>query len=122
MKKYVFSGLYSLSIILVGTLLSSLFYYLNVTGNKLNSSFLYATSILAIFVGALKLAKSLKYKGFITGTIYFSIWLVIMLFLSLVIFKTSFSLKNIIYYLILLIFSILGSILGKNMQEETDAV
>lgn len=122
MKKYVFPGLYSLGVILIGALFSSLLYYLNVTGDKLNSSILYATSIIAIFVGALKLAKNLKYKGLITGVIYFSIWFIIMLFFSLVIFKASFSIKNIIYYLVLLIFSILGSILGKNMQEETDAI
>ena len=44
-----------------------------------------------------------------------------MVFLSNVIFKESFSIKNVIYYLVLLIFSILGGIIGKNMKEEIDA-
>lgn len=118
LKKYLFPIAYTILIILVGCLITSILYYFNITSDKLNAVFLYVTSILAMFIGTIKLGKNLKYKGIISGLIYFSFWFVIMLFLSLVFFKTDFSIKNVIYYLVLLIFSILGGVLGKNMQEE----
>lgn len=120
MKKYVFPMLYSFGIMLIGTLISSILYYFNITSDKLNTIILYLISIISLFVGSLKLGKNFKQKGIISGLIFFTIWLVIMIFISIIIFKTNFILKNIIYYMILLIFSILGGILGKNAQEETD--
>lgn len=81
--------------------------------------FIYVTSILALFIGSIKFSKNIKYKGIINGLIYFIIWFIIMLFFSLVIFKTNYTLKNLVYYIVLLIFSIIGGILGKNLQEET---
>lgn len=120
MKKYLFPALFSISIILVGTLISSILYYFNITSDKINSVLLYLIGIIAIFTGSLKLAKNLKYKGIITGAVYFLAWFIIMVFLSLVIFKSSFTTNGIIFYLILLVFSILGGIIGKNTQEEND--
>ena len=84
MKKYLIPIGYSLGIILIGTLISSILYYFNITTDKLNKIFLYSISILSIFIGSLKLGK------------------------------------NLIYYLVLLVFSLLGGILGKNMNEEAD--
>ena len=121
MKKYLFPIIYSVSIILVGGLISTVLYYFDITSTKVNNIFLYATAILSLFVGSLKLAKELNYKGFITGLLYFLFWFIIMLFLSLVIFKASFTLKSLIYYVVILLFSMLGGVLGKNMQEETEA-
>lgn len=120
MKKYLYPILYTVGIILIGTLISSILYYFNITSDKINTIFLYAISILALFIGSLKLAQKLKYKGLITGLIYFTCFLVISLILSLLIFKASFSFKNIIYYIVLLIFSLLGGVLGKNTSIEAD--
>ncbi len=120
MKNYMFSGLYTLGIMILGTLLSSVLYYFNLIGDNLNIIILYLISIIAIFVGAIKLGKKIKQKGIVTGLIYFTIWLFLMIFLSLVIFKINLGFKNIIYYFVLLVFSMLGGILGKNTQEETD--
>lgn len=120
MKKYIFSSLYTLGIMIIGTLISSTLYYFNLIGDNLNKIMLYLISIIAIFVGAIKLGKSISQKGIITGLVYFTIWLFIMIFLSLVVFKINLGFKNILYYLILLVFSMLGGILGKNSQEETD--
>lgn len=121
MKNKIFPFIYGIGIILIGALLTSILYYFNVTTDKLNSIFLYSVSILSFFVGSLKLGKELKYKGLVTGLIYFAILFVFMVFLSNVIFKENFSIKNVIYYLVLLIFSILGGVIGKNMKEEIDA-
>ena len=36
-------------------------------------------------------------------------------------FKSSFKISSLIYYGVLMIFSVLGGIIGKNYQEENDA-
>lgn len=121
MKKYLVPILYTLGIMLLESFISSILYYFNITSDKFNTILLYLISIVAIFVGALKLGKSFDQKGIITGLIYFTIWLIIMILISLIFFKVDFGIKNIIYYAILLIFSMLGGIIGKNTKEETDA-
>ncbi len=118
MKKYLLPCGLTLGIILVGCLISSIFYYFNITSDKFNMILLYLISISAIFAGSLTLAKELKQKGLITGLAYFGAWFVVMLFASLVIFKSQFNVNSLIYYLVLLGFSLLGAITGKNMQNE----
>lgn len=120
MKKYLFPILISVGIVLIGALFSSILYYFNITTDKINAILLYLISISSIFIGSLSLAKNLKHKGIITGSIYFIGCFAVACFLSLIIFKTSFNASNIIFYIILLVFSILGGIIGKNMQEQND--
>ena len=118
--KVLSSYLYTIGIILIGSLITSVLYYFNITSDKLNMIFLYAVSILAIFIGSIKISKNLKYKGIINGIIYFLSWFIIMIFLSLVVFKNNFTFKNLIYYVVLIVFSIFGGILGKNIENEKD--
>lgn len=122
MKKYLLAFVYSVLIILVGSLLSSILYYFNITTDKINSILIYLTSITAIFVGSFKLSKCLKYKGIITGALYFFILLILFIAISLIVFKANYSISNIIFYLILLVFSLLGGIIGKNYQSKNDVI
>lgn len=122
MKKYLFPILISVVIILIGSLISSILYYFNITSDKANNILLYLIAISSLFTGSLILAKNLNYKGIISGVIYFALFFVISLFLSFVIFKISFSINNLIFYLILIVFSILGGIIGKNMQTKSDVI
>ena len=118
LKKYLYPVLYTISIWLFGALISSILYYFNITSDKLNTIFLYSVSVLGILIGAMKLSSNLKYKGIITGSFYFIFWFLIIILLSFIIYKSSFSYKVIIYYIVLYIFSILGGILGKNIKEK----
>lgn len=118
MKKYLNLIMYPIMIILIGVLISSILYYFNITTDKLNCIFLLITMVLAIFIGSIKFSKTVNYKGIINGLIYFIIWFIIMMILSLIFIRNNFTYKNIIYYIILLVFSIIGGILGKNLKEE----
>lgn len=120
MKKYFFPFFYTLLIILLGALFSSILYYFDIIGDKLNTIILYLISIISIFTGALMLCRKIKQKGIIGGAIYFGIWFVIINIISLIIFKSKFSFNSFIYYFILLIFSIMGGVIGKNSQIEID--
>lgn len=122
MKKYLIPGLYTLGIIIIGTLLSSVLYYFNITSDKLNSILLYLISIIGIFTGCLFFSKEMKYKGIINGIIYFMFWFIVMAILSLLIFKVNFKISSLIYYIVILIFSMLGGIIGKNLKEENDGI
>ena len=108
--------------VIIGALLSSILYYFNITSDKINNILLYLISIIAIFIGSIFFSKQLKYKGIINGLLYFMICFIIMAFFCLTIFKVDFKLNNLIYYLIILIFSILGGIIGKNLKEQNDDI
>ena len=95
MKKYLIPVMLNIGILLIGTLISSILYYFNLTSDKMNCIILYLISFSSIFIGSLMLAKGLKYKGLITGLFYFLFWFIISLFLAFVIFKSEFNTKNI---------------------------
>ena len=122
MKKHIGAFLYSFTSLLIGSFIVSILYYFNITSDKFNNILLYFISISSIFIGSTYFSKNMKYKGLINGVIYFLIWFIIMLFLSLIIFKTHFGIKNIIYYIILLIFSLIAGVLGKNLEDKSDEV
>ncbi len=122
MKKYLIPALYTLGIIVIGTLVSSALYYFNITSSKINSILLYLISIAGIFTGSILFSKEIKYKGIISGIIYFMACFIVMGILSLLVFKSSFKLSGLIYYIVILIFSMLGGVIGKNLKEENDGI
>lgn len=122
MKKYLIPALYTLGIIVIGTLVSSALYYFNITSSKINSILLYLISIAGIFTGSILFSKEIKYKGIISGIIYFMACFIVMGILSLLVFKASFKLSSLIYYTVILIFSMLGGVIGKNLKEENDGI
>lgn len=122
MKKYLIPALYTLGIIFIGTLVASVLYYFNITSSKINSILLYLISIAGIFTGSILFSKEIKYKGIISGIIYFMACFIVMGILSLLVFKASFKLSSLIYYTVILIFSMLGGVIGKNLKEENDGI
>lgn len=122
MKKYLFLVLYSLSIIIIGCFLSSILYYFNITNDKINNLLICLTNIISLFIGSLYLSKNIKYKGLISGVIYFIIYVIPIILIKLIVLNTKISLNNILFYLILLIISEIGSIIGKNIKKENDAI
>lgn len=119
MKKYITPILISVGILFISSLISSILYYFNITSEKINSILLYIISIISIFTGSLLIAKNVNKKGIISGLIYFIVWIILSLIISLIVFKTSFKMSNFIYYIVLLLFSLSGGIIGKNKQKET---
>lgn len=122
MKKYLFLVLYSLGIILIGCLFSSILYYFNITNDKINNLLICLINIIAIFTSSFYLSENIKYKGLVTGLICFLIYVIPVILIKLSILNTNVSLGNILFYLVLLIFSEIGSIIGKNIKKENDAI
>ena len=100
LKKSGISLLYSLISVIILLLITSTFSYFNIIKG----------TILTIFKFLSILIKSLK-KGWLEGLKFGLIILIIFISLNLI-FYHQLELRNIIYYTIILITSILGSMLG----------
>lgn len=102
-------------IILVGTLVLTLINYFNLLNSKIISILKLILPIGAIFTSSYKLGKISEQKGYLEGLKLGSI--IILIFTLLVIILDKFSLKSLIYYLILLLTSILSSMIGINRKK-----
>lgn len=71
--------------------------------------------ILAMFTSGYKIGKSSEKKGYLEGIKIGGI--IILNFLVLVLLLDKFSLKSLLYYLILLLTSILSSMIGINRKK-----
>lgn len=119
MKNYLFSIFYSVIALLIGTLLISVLYYFNITTDKINNLLLYFISILCMFIGSFKFSSQSKFKGILNGLIYFVPFLILSI-IFIIVFKTKFSFGIIIYYIIILVFTILSAIISKNIKNDND--
>lgn len=68
--------------------------------------------IISILIGSYLTGKKANKKGYLEGIKFGSIIIVIVLLLNLILFKNEFNLINILYYLLLLFTSTIGSMIG----------
>lgn len=110
--KYI--GIYFLAIIVTSFILAA--------GSSLNILSLKIIEILTILVPAVmllilgfKIGKRTRKKGFIEGILY-GIIILILTFLLSILFDNTMEIKNVLYYLIIIASSMLGSMFGKTKQ------
>ena len=118
LKKIGITLIIILSIILALTLIITILYYFNLIGDKTLCIFEIIIPILSLFYGGLHIGKKSKKKGYMEGLklgIIISLFLIIFNFLA---FSNSFKLKYLLFYTILNISSILGSMIGINKYIE----
>lgn len=110
--KYI--GIFILFMIIIA-LITSL---INLTG--LNTSLINKFSIiltaLSFFIISAMASKSLKDKGYILGIKLGLLFVILMVLINFIFFKSSFSIDRLIYYIILIISGILGGSFGKNLK------
>ena len=71
--------------------------------------------LIGIFIGSFLLGKSSSKKGYIEGLKYSAIWIFIFLVFNIIL--NNFNVISIIYYIFLILISMLGSILGINRKK-----
>lgn len=118
--KYLNSILKALLInILLILLLSSfttLLYYFNILGNGVSNFFKLFIPLFSILITTISFTKKIKEKGWLEG-LKLGLLLII-IFITISSFaNTSFSIKMILYYLIILITAVLGGMIGINKAE-----
>lgn len=115
MKKYLFSTLVTFLSILLTLLLTTTLYYFNVISPTTYNILKIITLLLSFFINSFILGQKALKKGYLEG-IKLSLP-IILLFLITTIITKNFSLKILLYYLIIILTSSFGSMVGINKKK-----
>ena len=116
MKKYLISIVTSFGLILISSLILNIFYYFDIFNNTLYKILLIIFNSLIIGFSSYILGKNTNEKGYIEGLKFGLIIALIMFLLSLIFFR-NIELGMIIYYIIIIIVSVIGSMIGINKKK-----
>lgn len=111
LKKIGFASLYSLSSILILTLILTIFSYFNIMSEKIVSIFKIIIPIISLIIGGFYIGKRSNKQIVIEGLKLGSIFSLVLILFNLI-FSNPFKVKYILFYLILIGASIMGSIIG----------
>ena len=115
MTNYLKSILYSIIFILGGLLIITILNYFNILNGNTLSIVRSIIPLIGIFIGSFRLGKVSSKKGYIEGLKYSAFWLLIFILFNIIL--SNFSVTSIIYYIILILVSVIGSILGINRKK-----
>lgn len=116
-KKVSVSILYIVVSLLVLTFLLTLFSYFNIINDKIVSIFKIIIPVISLFIGGFFIGKKTLKKGWLEGLKLSLIFLIILIIFEYLALNQSFDIKNILYYLILSISSIFGSMIGISKKK-----
>ena len=114
-KNLLKSILYFFIFVLVTNIIITFFNYFNLLNSNIINLLKFITPVLGIFGISYYLGKKSVKKGYLEGLKLGSIIILVFLIISLIL--KSFGLKNLVYYLILLLISTLGSMIGINRKK-----
>ena len=103
--------------IFLALLIISTLYYFNILSDKIASYLRPLSILLILFITSYKLGKKSIKNGYLEGFKLGSLVIVFFFILSLIFFRNYFKIRLILYYLILLITSILGSMIGISKKK-----
>lgn len=112
---YLKSMVYTLGIILISTVIITIFNYFNLLSGIPLKVVRLLVPLIGIFIGSFKIGKVSSRKGYIEGIKYGIIWIVLMLIINLI--TKNFTITSIIYYILLLLVSAFAGVLGINRKR-----
>lgn len=116
-KSLLKSLLINLLIILLGSIIITFLYYFNIISNNIYNIFKLIIPIISLFFTTKSFTRTAREKGYLEGAkIGFLTVIIFIIITSLT--KQGFNLKMTIYFLLLLITSILGGMIGINQKEK----
>ncbi len=115
-KKYLISYGYTLGIIIGGTFLITVLNYFNIFTSNLTNIIKLIIVIVSMFIGAFLLGKKSLKKGYFEGIKYGTLFTILLIIINLLFIK-DFKLTSIVYFLIIIISSTFGSMLGINKKR-----
>lgn len=117
--KYLKSVLWIIAPLLILSLLFSLLYYVNILSDKVFDYIKLLTPIVSLFLGGFYLGKHSTKKGWLEGLKLGGAIILMLFMISYLGFGYGFSIKIIVYYLILLLTVVFGSMFGiRNVEKE----
>lgn len=119
-KNYLIAIGYFLLVVAVFAIILTIFNYYDIVTNKLFKVIKVLIPSLALFIGGYKVGNNANKKGYIEGIKLSLIVIVILFIFSYLGFNASFSISLILYYIILIISSMLGAMIGINKKITSD--
>lgn len=119
-KNYLIAIGYFLLVVAVFAIILTIFNYYDIVTNKLFKVIKVLIPSLALFIGGYKVGNNANKKGYIEGIKLSLIIIVILFMFSYLGFNASFSISLILYYIILIISSMLGAMIGINKKITSD--
>ena len=116
-KRISISLLYIISSIAILSFIFSLSYYFNILSEKAISIFKILTLVISLFIGGVNIGKSSNKKGWLEGLKLALIFIILLIIFNFIFFKNPIHLKNFIYYLIIIISTIFGSMIGISIKK-----
>lgn len=115
-KNYLIAIGYFLLVVVSFAIILTIFNYYDIITNKPFKVIKVLIPSLALFIGGYKVGNNANKKGYIEG-IKLSLIVILLLFMfSYLGFNTSFNISLILYYIILIISSMLGAMIGINKK------
>ena len=119
-KNYLIAIGYFLLVVVIFAIVLTIFNYYDIVTNKLFKVIKVLIPSFALFIGGYKVGNSVNKKGYIEG-IKLSLIVIVLLFMfSYLGFNASFNISLILYYIILIISSMLGAMIGINKKITSD--
>lgn len=115
-KKYLKSYIYTFSIMLSGLIIITLLNYFSILNSSISDIFKLIIIVSSIFMGSFMVGKCSIKKGYLEGLKYGFIILLFIFLLNLILIR-DFSYSLVIYYVIIVVVSILGSMFGINLKK-----
>lgn len=116
LKKLGKISLLSIGIFLISLFLVTLLNYFNIINSTILNVFTYIIPFISFFIGAFILGKNSNSKGFLEGLKFALIFILTSIIINLIL-NLSFNINTFLYYLIILLSSVSGSIIGINKNK-----
>lgn len=117
LKKYLIHFSITFFSIFLFLIITTTLYYFNIISPKIYNIIKLITFLLSIFINSLILGKNTSSKGYLEG-LKLSLFL-IFLFLIITLITKSFAIKHLLYYLIIIITSVFGGMVGISNKKES---
>ena len=112
---YLKSSVWTIGIIMGSIILVTIFNYFNVLNGIVLKVVEIFIPIIGIFIGSDKIGRGATKKGYIEGLKYGLLWIIVFLLINL--FLKSLNFRNAIYFLGLIVDSMLASMMGINRKK-----
>ncbi|MBR6690644.1 MAG: TIGR04086 family membrane protein [Bacilli bacterium] len=118
LKNLGMSFIYIIVTILVLTFITTILSYFNILNDKITSIIKIIIPIISMLIGGFYIGKKSLKKGFLEGLKLGGIFSLILIIFNYLALNISFKFKYLLFYLILIITSILGSMIGINKKKQ----
>ena len=102
-------------IIIIIAIITALINLTGINSNTINKLSIILTALSFFFITCLA-SNNTKQKGFILGLKLGISFVILLVLINLIVFKSNFNIDRLIYYTILILSSILGGAIGKNIK------